>query len=147
MPQFQQNRNLFFTRSESYYQKDKRILNSHKSYHIGRFFSLMGSGILAFGLLCKFIFNEEIQDKIPVITVSVSSVGGVVLIIGICFLAVTVYKTQIAIFSVNKSVTNTTTGASGEQNVTEIIATPHESIQNDPRNGSITSITINRSND
>ena len=144
MSQLRHNRNIFFTRSESYYQKDKRILSSHKSYHIGRFFSLIGSGVLVFGLLCKFIFSEETKSETPVITISVSTIGGVILLIGICFLAVSVYKSQKSIINADKSDTNATVCTSGQSTVTEIIATPHESVQNNTIDASI---TINRTND
>ena len=78
------------------------------------------------------------------ITVSVSAVGGIVLLIGVCFLALSVYKTQKSIINAEKSATNVTIGTSGQPTVTEIIATPHESIAN---NSIDTSITINRTND
>lgn len=142
--QFAHNRNIFFTRSQSYYQKDKRILSSHKSYHVGRFFSLIGSGVIVIGLLCKFIINEEIKDNVPVVTVSVSIVGLIILLVGICFLAVTVYKTQIAIMATEKEAANRPPVTNGQQNVTEIIATPHETTGNEQKNSAV---TINRSID
>ncbi|XP_054167980.1 uncharacterized protein LOC128965335 [Oppia nitens] len=139
------NRNFFFTRSESRYDKDKRQLSNHRSYHIGRFFSLIGSAIIVCGLFCKFIFTKDIESKIPIITVCVATFGAAVMLVGIGFLAFAVYKAQIAIVkqsadggSVNAIPGSSSAGGSQMSNSSNSIDT----IPRDPTKTDTVSISV-----
>lgn len=90
------NRNIFFIRTQSTWNRDQRLLGSHPVYHIGRFFSLLGSAVMTFGLMCKFLFAEEAKSDVPIITITVFSVGCVIFLSGVGFLAVAAYRSQMA---------------------------------------------------
>jgi hypothetical protein len=111
----QPKRNIFFIRTESTWQRDQKLLSSHPVYHVGRFFSIIGSGVIAFGLLCKFIFAEEAKSTIPIITITVSSVGCAIFALGVVFLAIAAYRTQMAVLRHKKEEKNRT-NPRGQQN-------------------------------
>ncbi|KAI1285795.1 hypothetical protein HDE_11582 [Halotydeus destructor] len=48
---------------------DKRLASAYLSYHVGRFSSLVGSAMLLFGLLIKFVY---LGDKRPLISIMVT---------------------------------------------------------------------------
>ncbi len=131
MAQNAPRRNIFFIRTESTWQRDRKLLSSYPVYHIGRFFSIIGSGVIAFGLLCKFIFAEEAKSTTPIITITVSSVGCGIFAIGVVFLAIAVYKSQMAVLK-HKKEEKKRTNQSGQQNsndqiIGEIITSQEDS--------------------
>jgi hypothetical protein len=134
MPENEPRRNIFFIRTESTWQRDQKLLSSHPVYHIGRFFAIIGSGVIAFGLLCKFIFAEEAQSKIPIITITVSSVGCGIFVIGVVFLAMAVYRSQMAVLRQKKDERNRTNPCgqqnSNDQIIGEIITSQENSNPN-----------------